>query len=249
MYPKSDINKLNRRREYHRRLRFIVRRTEEIPAEYRFAMDLPRLPHDAEAKMPPAWVLNAIRWIGTRGLRIKTPTAAEIEKDPRGALKDAISFYEALQSYVSMPLDGREDDAEIRRLNIKFSKSCRDLVSVDFLTLLRGLEMRVDKSLAPPTPKQLHDYNRRREHIASAVVNEDGEYQLLSNTQAESTFLIWFFWQDLSKKLPGLTAQKLQHWLEKEFGLHTSVKTVEIVYTRLKLAALTKPTPPNSGSR
>lgn len=247
MYPKSDIHLLERRREYHRRLRFLRHRMRELPFEYQFAMgDRKKVPRGIE--MPPEWVLNAVRWIGARGFRVKIPTAAETERDPRGVVKDTIAFYEALRSYASIPSDEKGDDAEMRRLNKKLSQTCQKFFSKELPSLLRKLENRMDDLLPAPTPKQLHAYNRRQTRIANAVVDEDGEYKLLASTQAEATYIVWVFWKDLGKQLPSMTAQKLHGWFGKKFGFHTSLKTVEVVYTRLNLAAMTALTPPISAA-
>ncbi len=218
----------------NRRLLFVQKRMVEVIFEFQFAQGtIAELPKGA--MMPPEWALVAAQWIGKNS--VKAPTTAEVLKDPRGALEETIGRYEALLGYVTHEGVDQGDDDEVRRVTKKLQRFTSRLVSRGTLHGLKKFGAALEKILPPIGAKQVIEYNKRKRRGISSVVDEEGEIDVLKTAQSEIYYYVFFFWPKLLEMMPSITAKKLKTWLGKDFGIYTSVETVEIVYSKLKLAS------------
>jgi hypothetical protein len=240
MYPKDDIQKLNRRRELNRRLSFVKKRMTEVGVELHFARgDIQSLPK--EMVEPPEWALKAARWVATNCLGI--PSKEEISKDIGGAWEEMIGRYDGILAFITGVGTEKTDDVEVRRVLRKLQKFTLEIADKNTLDKIKERDLAVERLLPPMTPEELFELGERRRRGISSVVNRKGELQILKSTQAEIYYFVWFFWPVLREMIPTLTAAKVSAWLSKEFGIFTSMETVEIVYTKLDLASFKKDKP------
>jgi len=237
MHPKSDIKKLNRMRELERRLRFVRKRMKDVATEFLYVNGtLPALPNGI--KEPPKWALDAAHWVSVNCL--KAPTANQIEDDVEGVWGETIAKYEGLVAFVTQAGHDETSNGDVNRVLRRLQKSTLELVDRDTLLAIKELDSDVDSILPALTAKELFELNDRRRRGLASVVNSEGELQVLKSAQAEIYYFIWFFWPIVQKMIPAITAAKLGKWLADEFGIHTSPKTVEIVFSKLRLAAFKK---------
>jgi len=197
------------------------------------------LPNDLE--MPPEWALSAARWIGEHLTR--TLTTEGITCEPRAALEEAIGRYEALLGYITQVSADEADDDDVKRVTTKLHKFTLGIVDRESLHGLKKLNADLEKVLPPIGVTQVIENNRRNRRGISSVVDQDGELQVLKTAQLEIYYCVWFCWPKLLEMMPSITARKLQKWLSTDFGIFTSEETVEIVYSKLKLASFKSANP------
>ena len=186
-------------------------------------------------KEPPKWALEAARWVADNCL--KAPTAEEIEEDIEGIWDETIAKYEGMVAFVTQTESDDSSDAEVNGILRRLQKTAVGLVDRDSLIALKEMDAEIDKILPALTAKELFELNERRDRGLASIVNAEGELQVLKTAQSEIYYFIWFFWPVVLGMVPTITAAKLCKWLKNEFGIHTSLKTVEIVFTKLRMAS------------
>jgi hypothetical protein len=209
----------------------------EVSAEFLFAQGMiPALPKGI--REPPVWALSAARWVAENCL--KPPTKEDVANDVGGVWMETMGRYEGLLAFVTQAgADGGNDD-EARRVLTKLQKFTSKMVPREPLDEAKRLDLEIEKILPPMTAAEIFEFNERRLRGISSVVDSNGELQVLNSDQAEIYYLTWFFWPKIREMFPTITAAKLRTWLSDNFGLFTSLETVEIVYARLGLAAFKK---------
>ena len=185
---------------------------------------------------PPPWAISAIKLANERFLKpIKKLTPEVIGRDPMGALQEAIGLFVALRSHLHRDTTELIKDeprtAEFRALEA----ASATIAPVEFLTYLRKLERVLEAKLPMPTPAELDiQSDRYRKGLREFVNTKDG-LVALKTFKTQILFVVFFFWPRLDK-LPKIRAEDLQKFLADEIGIFASIKTVEAIYTVVRLA-------------
>lgn len=235
MYPKKDIDALNRRRKQAARLRFLKRRMIEVLTELPFARgQIPSLPKGLA--VPPPWAINAILAATKRMLKpFAHLTPEEIKKDPMGALQEMLGLYRAMQVHINADTSAMVKENPRDRHFRDIKEIGASLTPASFLTHLRKLEQVFETKLPTPTPAQLEEYAERHRRGLTEFMNADEGLVALKHQQTEILYVVWYFWP-LLDKLPLIRAEDLKKFIAAETGIHTSIKTVEVIYTEIRLA-------------
>jgi hypothetical protein len=236
MHPKKSIQQLNFRREINRRLRFIKRRIPETVVEHHFFQGkLSALP--VGMKSPPSWAREAANlfWIKGLGAHFAHITRDEIERDPRGAVREITAIHECLMSYISSPkLDTELSEIGDKEL-IEIKRALWPDVGALLLQNLKKIDARLDELLEPATHEQLIAYRERELRATRALAPKDDAWGIGNETMTvKIAYAIWFFWPEWDTK-SRVTAGDLYSWLEKNLGLHVSLKLVELVFTKIRM--------------
>lgn len=235
MYPKSDLLKLNRRREAQRRISFARKRLWETVAELQLARgkitSLPR-----EMCMPPEWALRSARLASDRWLAPTAKLTPEaIRNDPRGALKEIMGLFDAMiacanQLPENLPEEERSKP-EIKAIGHLAAK----LAASRFLAHLKRLERALNEKLPTPSHKELVAHARSYERGLTEMFSPDGDVVGSRTLTAQIYYLVWFFWPKLSQR-KQLRAVDLQKFFSDEIGQQFGIKLVEAVYRDVGLA-------------
>jgi len=236
MYPKKRIQQLNLRRDLNRRLRFVKQRIGETVIEHHFFRGaIPTMPNGL--RIPPPWARNAANEGWTRGFGavFDRITPEEIQRDPRGAVREITAIHESLMAYISSPkLDeeiGEIGDTELAEIK----KAIWPDVGKILLQNLKKLDARLDELLPPATHAQLIEYHSRELRATKAVGVGDELIFGGKTMTAKICYIIWFFWPELEAKRQ-MTAGDLHTWLKTALGIFASQKLVEAIFTRLRMS-------------
>jgi hypothetical protein len=227
MHPRRDLETLNRRKERDRRLRFINRRIGEILHEYRLVEGRATVLPSKMAR-PPEWALRA----ATQFLRstFERPPDEIVAKNPLRAFGELKGMIEVMSAAA---IEAAADtDSNTRRFAAKMLRLAQP--ERDVAATLANASVAAERLSGTSTKHRL-EYQKSQVRGAEQVVSDDGSIRIPRTAQAEIYYVVWFFWEELNRKLPELSSGKLHRWLTQSLGIHASEKTVELVYTRLRL--------------
>lgn len=240
MYPKSEIQSLNLRREINSRLRFLKQRMVESAIEHHYwGGTIPELPEGM--RQPPEWAKEAAyaAWEQGLGIPFRHISKEGIKQDPRGSVKELIGIYESMLAFVANPRP-EEADPEVREAAVKLRRFASKIVAKKLIQYLKKLEANIDRLLPAPTQAELVAIGERYTRGLRSANENDDSFLGIKTTTSKIYYLIWLFWPKLEAR-SSLTAKDLRDWLSKDFGLHSSDKLAESVHTKLRLSRYKKP--------